>query len=166
MEEQLGQDIPLSKTKLKKLAKEVEDLAKQLVELPDAAFKHIELEDDLKEEVVLARETVGRGSHKRQIKHLAGVLRQRPVEVLRLKEAMVAQDQVALGDRRQFHQLEQLRDRLCDEKSFAAAFDEVLELCPNIDRKAISRMSRSVHQYADKRASRELFRRLRDELSE
>ena len=76
MDEQIEQDIPLSKTKLKKLAKEVESLAKQLAELTDAAFKRLELDDELREEVILARETLGRGSHKRQIKHLAGLLRQ------------------------------------------------------------------------------------------
>jgi ribosome-associated protein len=73
---------------------------------------------------------------------------------------------VALGDRRQFHHLEELRDRLCDPDRFPAALDEVLELYPNIDRNTISRLSRSVHQHADRRAARELFRRLRDELTE
>jgi len=163
MDEKVEQDIPLSKTKLKKLAKEVESLAKQLTELTDAEFKRLELDDELREEAILARDTLGRGSHKRQIKHLAGLLREQPEEVVSLREALGAQDQVALEDRRQFHHLEQLRDRLCDQDSFQSAFDEVLELCPNIDRKAISRLSRSVHQHADKRAARELFRRLRDE---
>lgn len=166
MDEQVEQDIPLSKTKLKKLAKEVEGLAKQLAELTDAAFKRLELDDELREEVILARETLGRGSHKRQIKYLAGLLREQPEEVIRLSAALEAQDQVALEDRRQFHHLEQLRDRLCDQDSFQTAFNEVLELCPNIDRKTISRLSRSVHQHADKRAARELFRRLRDELTD
>lgn len=166
MDEQVEQDLPLSKTKLKKLAKEVEVLAIQLTELPDAAFKKLELPEDLHEEVVEARETLGRGSHKRQVKHLAGLLRKQPEEVIRLKHVLESLDQVALGERRQFHHLEQLRDRLCDQESFSAAFDEVLELCPNIDRKAISRLSRSVHQHNDRRASRELFRRLRDELTD
>ena len=166
MDEEIEQDIPLSKTKLKKLAKEVEALAKRLAELSDTVFRNLEMDDGLREEVVLARETVGRGSYKRQIKHLAGYLRQMPEEVDRLREALEGQDQVALGDRRQFHHLEQLRDRLCDQDGFQEAFDEVLELCPNIDRKAISRLSRSVHQHADRRAARELFRRLRDEMTD
>lgn len=166
MDEQVEQDLPLSKTKLKKLAKEVEALAIQLTELPDTAFKKLEIPDDLREEVVEARETLGRGSHKRQVKHLAGLLRKQPQEVLRLKDVLESLDQVALGERRQFHHLEQLRDRLCDQESFQVAYDEVLELFPNIDRKAIARLSRSVHQHADKRASRELFKRLRGELTD
>jgi ribosome-associated protein len=166
MDEPMEQDLPLSRTKLKKLAKEVEALAKRLAELSDSVFRRLELEDALRKEIVLARETLGRGSHKRQIKHLAGLLRQMPGEVERLRDALEAQDQVALGDRRQFHHLEELRDRLCDPDRFPAALDEVLELYPNIDRNTISRLSRSVHQHADRRAARELFRRLRDELTE
>lgn len=166
MEDQLDHEIPLSKTRLKQLAKEVEVLARQLCELSDAAFSRMALADDLREEVVLARETSGRGSHKRQIKHLAGLLRQQPEEVEKVRAALDDLDQVALGERRQFHQLEQLRDRLCDQESFPAAFEEVLILCPDIDRKSISRLARSVHQYNDRRAARELFRRLRDELSD
>jgi len=166
MDEEFDQEMPLSKTRLKKLAKEVESLAVQLTELSDAAFSQFELDMDLREEVVLARETRGRGSHKRQIKHLASLLRQQPDATARIKTALEALDQVALGDRRQFHQLEQLRDRLCDPASFQDAFDEVLELCPAIDRKVIARLSRSVHQHNDRRAARELFRRLRDQLTE
>ena len=166
MDEPIEQDLPLSRTKLKKLAKEVEALAKRLAELSDSVFRRLELEDAIRKEIVLARETLGRGSHKRQIKHLAGLLRQMPGEVERLRDALEVQDQVALGDRRQFHHLEELRDRLCDPDRFPAALDEVLELYPNIDRNTISRLSRSVHQHADRRAARELFRRLRDELTE
>ncbi|MDT8420503.1 MAG: ribosome biogenesis factor YjgA [Desulfuromonadales bacterium] len=166
MDEEFAQDIPLSKTRLKKLAKEVESLAVQLTELSDAAFNQFELEMDLREEVVLARETCGRGSHKRQIKHLASVLRQHPDATARIRAALQALDQVAQGDRRQFHQLEQLRDRLCDPASFQDAFDDVLQLCPAIDHKVIARLSRSVHQHNDRRAARELFRRLRDELTD
>lgn len=166
MDEQQEQDLPLSKTKLKKLAKEVEELARQLTELSDQALSHLGLDEALLKEVSLARETVGRGSHKRQIKHLAGVMRQQPEEALRIKEALDALGQVALGERRQFHKLEDLRDRLCDQELFQDAFDEVLELCPNIERKTIARLARSVQQHADKRAARELFRRLRDEMTD
>lgn len=166
MDEQAGQDLPLSKTQLKKLAKQVEALAKQLSEMSDAAFSQMALDGDLHEEVVLARETRGRGSHKRQIKHLAGLLRQQPDELDKIKASLDALDQVALGERRQFHQLEDLRDRLCDQDSFQDAFEEVLILFPDIDRKTIARLSRSVHQHNDRRAARELFRRLRDDLNE
>lgn len=166
MTDMSDQNVPLSKTRLKKLAKEIESLAGRLVDLSDAAFGQIEMDQDLREEVVLARETRGRGSHRRQIKHLAAILRQQPESVERIRDSLQAMDQVALGERRQFHQLEQLRDRLCAPGSFEAAFEEMLLVCPAIDRKVMARLCRSVHEHNDRRAAREVFRRLRDEWSD
>ncbi len=155
---------PLSKTKLKQLAKEIEKLGQRLTEMGDNQFAQLEMPDDVREEVVLARETVGRGSHKRQIKHLAGVLRKQDEVVEQIQRQLDALDQVTGGEKRQFHKLEDLRDRLCDAKTFQQAFDEMIELMPQIDRNGIARLSRSVQQHADKRAAREIFRRLRDEM--
>lgn len=154
---------PLSRTKQKQLAKQIEQLAGQLVDLPENQFNQLQLTAEIGEEVELARSTRGRGSHKRQIKHLAGMLRKRDDEAQQLLEQLQDLDQVARTEKREFHQLEQLRDRLCDPGSFDAAFDEMLELYPGVDRKSIARLARSVHQHADKRAFREIFKRLRAE---
>jgi len=162
MDEQLS-DEPLSRTKKKQLAKQIEQLAGQLVELPENQFNQLQMTAEIGEEVELARSTRGRGSHKRQIKHLAGMLRKRDDEAQQLLEQLQGLDQVARTEKREFHQLERLRDRLCDSGSFDAAFEEMLGLYPGIDRKAISRLARSVHQHADKRAFREIFKRLRAE---
>ena len=161
MNEELD-DLPLSRTKKKQQAKEIEQLAQQLTEMPENQFKQLALSAELGEEVELARATRGRGSHKRQVKHLAGLLRKQDEELLRLQEQLQQLDQVGRSEKRDFHQLEKLRDRLCDEGSFDEAFSDMLELYPQIDRKAISRLAKSVHQHADKRAFREIFKRLRD----
>ena len=60
-----------------------------------------------------------------------------------------------------FHQLEDLRDRLCDASYFEAALTEVRSLYPIIDDKKLARLARSVHENNDKKAAREIFRRLR-----
>lgn len=153
---------PLSKTRRKQLAKEIEALAHRLVELPVPQFEKLQLAEELAAEVEEARATSGRGSHKRQVKHLAALLRQREAEVAGLLVALEEIDQVKRGEKRQFHLLEEIRDRLCDQSSFQAAFDEILELWPQIDRGAIARLARSVHNSGDKKAFREIFRRLRD----
>ena len=162
MQELEQDDLPLSRTKKKQQAKEIEQLASQLADMPENQFRQLQLADGLAEEVALARATKGRGSHKRQIKHLAGVLRKQEDELLRLQEQLSDLDQVARSEKRAFHDLEKLRDRLCDKNRFDDAFVEMLELYPQIDRKVIARLSRSVHQYDDKRAFREIFKRLRD----
>ena len=156
------EELPLSKTKKKQLAKEVEKLAQQLAELPAQQLDKLELDAELAAEVAEARDTVGRGSHKRQLKHLAGLLRRDEELVERLCAAVGEIDQVKRGEVRQFHQLEEIRDRLCNAQTFQEAFDKMIILWPQIDRNGIARLARSVHNSGDKKAFREIFRRLRD----
>jgi len=159
-------DLPLSRTKKKQQAKQIEEIAAQLTNLTDKQFSQIDLPVEIATEAELARSTKGLSSQRRQLKHLAGMIRKTADAQDSLVKQLENLDQVSRGEKKQFHQLEKLRDRLCEEVSFTAAFDEMLELAPEIDRNAISRLARSVHQYDDRRAYREIFRRLRDELAE
>ncbi len=164
MDDTVQDDLPLSRTKKKHQAKQIEQIAEQLAGLTDNQFSRLELPAEIAREAELARSTKGRSSQRRQLKHLAGLLR-KSEEVL---EALLPQlqnlDQVARGEKKHFHRLEDLRDRLCQKESFDPAFKELLELAPDIDRNTISRLARSVHQHDDRRAYREIFRRLREEL--
>lgn len=162
MDEPLEENLPLSRTKKKQQAKDIEQLAAQLAAMPENQFRRLNIPADLIREVSLARDTKGRGSHKRQIKHLAGQLRKQCDELQQLLVQLQDMDQVAHSVKRKFHKLEKLRDRLCEKDSFDAAFIEMLELYPQVDRKTIARLARSVHQHNDKRAYREIFKRLRD----
>jgi ribosome-associated protein len=132
--------------------------------MPEKQYAQLNLPDDLAQEIALARSTKGRSSHKRQIKHLAGSLRKQKEELQSLLAQLSSLDQVSRGEKQEFHRLEALRDRLCAKDSFDEAFSQMLNLYPQIDRKTISRLARSVHQHEDKRAAREIFRRLRDEM--
>jgi len=157
-------DLPISKTRRKQQAKEVEQVAGQLAGLPENQFAQLKMAEELRQEVKAARDTAGRSSHKRQVKHLAALLRQREDELQQILQQLEGLDQVARSEKKVFHQLEILRDRLCAQDSFNAAFAEMLDKFPQIDRNTIARLSRSVHQHGDKRAYREIFRRLRDAL--
>lgn len=163
MDEFAENDLPLSRTKKKQQAKQVEQIADQLVGLSDKQYSKLDLPVTIAQEADLARVTKGHGSQRRQLKHLAGMIRKSEDALENLMTQLASLDQVTRGEKKQFHQLEKLRDRLCDADSFAVAFDEMLELIPDIDRKAISRLARSVQQHDDRRAYREIFRRLRDE---
>lgn len=165
MDKYVEDDLPLSRTKKKQQAKQVEQIAEQLVELSDKQYSQLDLPVLVAQEVALARATKGHSSRRRQLKHLAGVIRKSDDVLESLLEQLEGLDQVARGDNKRFHQLEKLRDRLCEEVSFTAAFEDMLELVPEIDRNAISRLARSVQQHDDRRAAREIFRRLRDELA-
>ena len=166
MDDYVEEDLPLSRTKKKQQAKQVEQIADQLVGLSDKQYLQLDLPAIVAQEADSARVTKGHGSQRRQLKHLAGMIRKSEGAFESLMKQLANLDQVTRGEKKQFHQLEKLRDRLCAADSFAVAFDEMLELIPDIDRKAISRLARSVQQHDDRRAYREIFRRLRDESGE
>ena len=145
----------------KRQAKTVEHLAKRLAELPEAELSKLPQEPELAREIELVRTTRGHSSRKRQIKHLAGFLRrhedQREAIEATLEGRTVSQRQEAMG----FHHLEELRDRICSTANFAQALEEIRSSYPMIDHRRISRLARSVHDSADKKAAREIFRQLR-----
>ena len=164
MERHEQDDLPLSRTKKKQQAKQVEQVAEQLVALADKQFSQLKMPEDVLFEAEEARSTKGHGSQRRQLKYLAGLLRKMPETLNALLQQLQDLDQVDRGAKKQFHQLEKLRDQLCCAATFNAAFNEMIELLPGIDRKAISRLARSVQQHDDRRAYREIFQRLKGEL--
>lgn len=146
----------------KRAAKEVENLACRLVELSEAEFAKLPVDGELRGELALARATSGHSSRRRQIKHFAGCLR-RDLEQRQVLEDYLQGCQVTLAKQNQvFHRLEELRDRLCRAEDFTEALAEVGQLWPCIDLAKLGNLARSVHATSDKKAAREIFRRLRD----
>ncbi|MBW6508823.1 MAG: DUF615 domain-containing protein [Desulfuromonadales bacterium] len=155
-------DQPLSRTKKKQQAQQIADLAGQLCELSDNRFGRIDLPAEIVAEAQTVRQTGGRGSHKRQLKYLAGLLREHPDAVESLRLQLEGMDQVDRSDKKQFHALEKMRDRLCDPEQFDQACATLQDQAPQLDMKTIMRLARSVHQHGDKRAYRDIFKRLRE----
>lgn len=153
--------LPPSKSAKKRAAKEVEELAKQLAEVSDAAFGKLPLAGDLREEVRLARATKAHGARKRQIQHLAAVLRRREEDAEALRAHLDSLNQVHYQDQKRFHLLEEWRDRICDPDSCEQALEEVRRIFPSADVGALARLAKAVQLSSDKRASREIFRLLR-----
>ena len=145
----------------KRQAKAIEQLAKALAELPETELSKLPQAPELAREIALVRTTRGHSSRKRQIKHLAGFLRRRDDQREAIEAALagrtVSQRQEALD----FHHLEELRDRLCSTATFVQTLEEIRRSYPTIDHRRISRLARSVHGSADKKAAREIFRQLR-----
>jgi ribosome-associated protein len=145
----------------KREAKAVEQLAQRLADLSDAELAKLPQEPGLTKEIELARNTRGHSSRKRQIKHLAGFLRgdeeQREAIETALDGQAVSERQEAMA----FHHLEDLRDRLCAAETFEAALAEVRSSYPFLDDRKLTRLASSVHDFGDKKAAREIFRRLR-----
>ena len=145
----------------KREAKAVEQLAQRLADLSDAELTKLPQDPELTKEIELARNTRGHGSRKRQIKHLAGLLRGHDEQREAIETALDGQAVIQRQETLAFHHLEELRDRLCVEKTFADALAEVRTSYPNLDDGKLARLARSVHEFSDKKAAREIFRRLR-----
>jgi len=149
-----------NKSALKRAAKEVETVAQQAAELADDLLARTDLSDRIREEILLASSTQGHGSRKRQIKHLAGQLRKSPEDLAELQAFLAGTSEQHLAEQAQFHQLEQWRDALCDPETAAATLDEIVGRYPEVNRAELEKLGRSAQQ-RDKKAYREIFRRLR-----
>jgi len=145
----------------KREAKAIEELAQRLTEITDSELGKLPKSPELCKELELARNTRGHSSRKRQIKHLAGILRGHEEQRLAIEVALDGQALVQRQETLAFHHLEELRDRLCAKETFAAALTEVQTLYPHLDKGKLTRLSGSVHEHNDKKAAREIFRQLR-----
>jgi len=151
-----------SRSAKKRAAQEVEHLAHELAGMTEAEWRKLPASPELLAEIRQARETGGHSSRKRQIKHLAGVLRRDEEATAALRDFLDGQHARQLADKKTFHLLEGLRDRLCDPVLGPAALQEVAQHCPAVDPGEIARLARAAHESNDRRAYREIFRRLRE----
>lgn len=145
----------------KREAKAIEELAQRLTEITASELDKLPKSQELDKEIELARNTKGNSSRKRQIKHLAGILRNHEEQRLAIEAALDGQAVSQRQETLAFHHLEELRDRLCTAATFETALTEVRSTYPYLDAGKLTRLARSVHEHSDKKAAREIFRRLR-----
>jgi len=146
----------------KRAAKAVEETARQLAELPETQLGKLPLGADLRCELDLVRGAKGHSAAKRQLKHLAGLLRRDEEAREELEAWLAGYHADHFREVRAFHDLEALRDRLCAAESSAQALDEVRGNFPGVDLRKLEGLIRSVQANGDKKAFREIFRRLRE----
>jgi ribosome-associated protein len=145
----------------KRAARAFDALAAQMVEASDAQCERFPLSDDLRQELVLARRITARGGRKRQLKRLAGLLRRDESTAEGVRAVLAASWRADRTEREDFHRLESMRDALCDPTRFAEAIRAAAQDLPDLDTEVLTRLARQVHRSGDKKASREIFRRLR-----
>jgi ribosome-associated protein len=150
-----------SRTALKREAQAVEELARKLVELPEATGRKLPLAEEIRAKLQLARATGGRSARDRQIRHLAAALRQEE-DLSPLIEFLDGHDRRQWEERQRFHQLEVWRDRLCNPTDFPAALAEIRAALPRIDADRLARLAGAVHAHNDRHAAREIFRLLQN----
>ncbi|MCP3176449.1 DUF615 domain-containing protein [Desulfuromonas sp. KJ2020] len=150
-----------SRSAKKRAAKAVEELALEILELSPAQLEKLPVPDQILGELRKARQIKAHGARKRQAKFLAGLLRRDEDVLEALRQHMEALNQVHYQDQQVFHELESLRDRLCDAGQYRAALQEVSDRYPALDQDLIARLAVQAQAGKDKRAYREIFKRLR-----
>jgi ribosome-associated protein len=109
----------ISRTEKKIRARSIENLAKELVELPTVNVKNLPCDDFIKQEITHAR-GLKAGARKRQIKYITKNLRQLDPEPL--LDFLAKEKGSKLKENNIFHNLERLRDDI-----IAEAFNDLRE---------------------------------------
>ena len=154
-----------SRSARRREALDVLAFAKQLVELPPSRVAKLDLPDDVAEEIANVRRITSHIARKRQLGHLAKLMRAHNEEALAAARATLANDREAgARDAAATHRLEALRERLLNEGD--AALSELISKHPDLDRQHLRALVRQVRceREANKplHAYRELFRVLRE----
>ncbi|MCD6527441.1 MAG: DUF615 domain-containing protein [Desulfuromonas sp.] len=150
-----------SRSAKKRDAKSIEQLARDLVELPDAELARLPVPSSLMQVLMQTRQTKGHGSRKRQLKFFAGLLRKDAEQTEELRAYVAGDHQSQRDENRLTHQLEQMREKLCAPDSRTAAFSEARELLPRLDVIELQRLLNGYRGADDKKNYRQIFRCLR-----
>jgi ribosome-associated protein len=167
--------MEISRSEKKRQAKQVEELAYELANLPPAEIRRLPCEVFIQEEILAAVGLKG-GAYKRQVKYLAKELREQETAPLLafLEERRGSQ----LKEKQEFHELERLREaiitdvlaandearaeeRPLDEEWPSPALDKALGMLPELD---LATIRTAAARYARNRKSaysKEIFRALR-----
>lgn len=145
------------------------ELAKRLVEQPEARLVQIPMDEDLRDLARSAQRITAQIAHKRQVQFLAKHLRREEPEALDAIRAALDHDK---SDHRReaqaLHQVEYWRDRLVAEGD--AALTELLDKHPAADRQHLRQLARNAALEKTRNkpphAFRELFRELRELLAD
>ena len=158
-----------SRSEERREALAVLELAKRLVEQPEARLAQIPMDEDLRDLTRAAQRITAQIAHKRQVQFLAKHLRREEPEALDAIRA--ALDHAKSDHRREaqaLHQVEYWRDRLVAEGD--AALTELLDKHPTADRQHLRQLARNAAAEKTRNkpphAFRELFRELRDLLAD
>lgn len=159
------EDFP-SKSQLKRMAHEAQEMGERLVELPAKQLAQIEMPPELEEAVMQARNMPSRGAHKRQLQYIGKVMRHIDLEpITRALQRMDDRHHEGVGA---FHEIEHMRDRLIDNMD--ETLEELLNRFPDIDRQHIRQLVRNTQAELKKnkppKSKRQLFQFLKQIMSE
>jgi ribosome-associated protein len=157
----------ISKSELKRQAKEHQKLGESLVNLTPAHLATVPLDEELADAVNVAR-SVSRKNEgfRRQIQFIGKLLRQR--DNTAIEEAMAKLVNQHQASNVAFHRLEKAREAVIEQGD--SAIQSLIEEYPELDRQKLRQFHRQIKKEREKnappRAFRELFQYLKEVISE
>lgn len=155
-------DIPVSRTKKKKDDRTLQKLGERLVELPENQLERIDLLDEIREEILLARNTTAHGARRRQIKYIGSLLRNS--DITPIEKALEVIDRGDYEQKFAFKKLENWRDQL--KEGDTELLNKILAEYPVAERQKLTQLARNAKKEFEgnkgTKASKALFRYLRE----
>ncbi|MCR6495652.1 DUF615 domain-containing protein [Thermomonas sp. S9] len=169
-DEETGEYFSPSRSAQRRAALDVLELGEQLVALSAAQLARLPLPEDLLPHIREAQRITAHIAHKRQLAFLAKQMRKLDDAVLdAIRDAMRKDGEAARRETALLHRAEALREALLGETGDAALTD-LLATYPQADRQKLRQLVRNAREERAKnkppRAFRELFRELRDVLTQ
>lgn len=137
------EDLPPSKSQLKRDMHALLDLGKTLIDLPVDRLKQLPLSDSLYEAIRAAQRINSHGARRRQTHYVGKLMRDAPADAIRTQL-----DVWANGSREQtanLHRVERLRDRLMQDDQ---VLTELLDRYPGADVQALRSQLRAARKEA------------------
>lgn len=151
-----------SKSELKREAKAITDLGRELIEMNASDLARIPLDAGLRAAIDEARAIRSHGARKRQTLYVGRLMRERDLEPIR--DAIARHKARGRDEAARFKRIEVLRDRLLAEGD--SVVSELTGSHPDLDRQHLRRLVRDARREADAGkpagAGRALFRYLRE----
>ncbi|WP_319525304.1 ribosome biogenesis factor YjgA [uncultured Desulfosarcina sp.] len=158
-------ELTKSRTQLKKEAIALQKIGEKLVQLSDEQLKRMDLPARLIDAIDDIRPMTSHGARRRQMQYIGSLMRD--VDIAPIEQALQEIEQGEYQRAREFHRLEDWRDRLVDGDD--EAMMEILDAFPEADRQRLGQLVRSARKEKQNnnppKSARNLFRYLR-ELSE
>lgn len=158
------QDEPPSKSARKRQSDDLQELGEALIDLPESEFEALPLPENLRDAVALARRITAHGGLYRQKQYIGKLMRKIDAEPIRAAMQMRRDRERAATMR--FRRLEQWRDRIVREGR--PALDQFVSeqpMKPETLAELTTLADQANREHREKlppRASRELFRKLRE----
>ena len=160
------QDEPPSKSLRKRQSDDLQELGEALIDLPQSEFDALPLPENLRDAVTLARRITAHGGLYRQKQYIGKLMRKIDAEPIRA--AMQLRRERERAGTMRFRRLEQWRDRIVREgrpalDQFVRESEQPIEPAALAELTTLADQANREHrEKLPPRASRELFRKLRE----